>query len=250
MYQPPLRGLVAATTTPLAEDGSIKLGEIGPTMDRLLASGVRGFYVCGSTGEGMSLTSEERRAVVEETVRCVDGRAPVIVQVGHNSLAEANRLAVHAESVGADVISATCPSYFKVADAEALCQCMQQISSGIELPFYYYHIPALTGSPINIVQFMDLAVDRIPTLAGLKYTAPMLHDYQSCLHAGGGRYDLEGDNYIEHIDYCSFPNYEGISIAFKLSFENGVLTQQGTYPLVKLGLGEVDGYLVETYEKI
>lgn len=68
--------------------------------------------------------------------------------------------------------------------------------------------------------------------------------------AGGGRYDLEGDNYIEHIDYCSFPNYEGISIAFKLSFENGVLTQHGTYPLVKLGLGEVDGYLVETYEKI
>jgi N-acetylneuraminate lyase len=190
MYQPPLRGLVAATTTPLAEDGSVKLGEIGPTMDRLLASGVRGFYVCGSTGEGMSLTSEERRAVVEETVRCVDGRAPVIVQVGHNSLAEANRLAVHAESVGADVISATCPSYFKVADAEALCQCMQQISCGIDLPFYYYHIPALTGSPINIVQFMDLAVDRIPTLAGLKYTAPMLHDYQSCLHAGGGRYDV------------------------------------------------------------
>ncbi len=190
MFQPPLRGLIAATTTPLAKDGSVKLSEIGPTIDRLLASGVRGFYVCGSTGEGMSLTSDERRAVVEETVRSTAGRAPVIVQVGHNSLAEAKQLAQHAHAVGADVISATCPSYFKVNDAETLCQCMQQIASGIELPFYYYHIPSLTGSPIDIVHFMELAGERIPTLAGLKYTAPMLHHYQSCLEIGGGRFDV------------------------------------------------------------
>jgi len=190
MFQPPLRGLIAATTTPLAQDGSIKLDAIGPTIDQLIDAGVDGFYVCGSTGEGMSLTSDERMAIVEQTVHAVNGRAPVIVQVGHNSMAEANRLATHAAAAGADMISATCPSYFKVGDAQTLCDCMQQIASGIDLPFYYYHIPALTGSPIDIAQFMGLAADSIPTLAGLKYTAPMLHQYQSCLNVAGGRFDV------------------------------------------------------------
>lgn len=68
--------------------------------------------------------------------------------------------------------------------------------------------------------------------------------------AGGGRYEVQGNSYVEHIDYCSFPNYEGQSIAFALRYERGVLTQQGTYPLVRLGLGAVDGYLVETYQKL
>lgn len=190
MFQPPLRGLIAATTTPMDADGSIRLDEIDPIIERLLQSGVAGFYVCGSTGEGVSLTSDERKAVVERTVRAVDSRATVLVQVGHNSLAEARELAMHAAGAGADVISATCPSYFKVGDVETLVRCMQQICQGIDVPFYYYHIPAVTASPIDIVRFMELAADQIPTLAGLKYTAPMLHQYQSCFHAAGGRFDI------------------------------------------------------------
>ncbi|MEM8665910.1 MAG: dihydrodipicolinate synthase family protein [Planctomycetota bacterium] len=190
MTHPPLRGLIAATSTPLSSDGSVKLDAIGPTVDRLLDSGVSGFYVCGSTGEGMSLTSVERQEIVRETVQAVNQRASVIVQVGHNSLAEAHQLAKHAESVGVDILSATCPSYFKVHDAETLCQCMQQITRGTECPFYYYHIPALTGSPIDIVKWLELAVDEIPTLAGLKYTAPLLHEFQSCLHANDGELDI------------------------------------------------------------
>lgn len=68
--------------------------------------------------------------------------------------------------------------------------------------------------------------------------------------AGAGRYDLAGSDYIEHIDYCSFPNYEGLSIAFKLTFSDGVMTQEGIYPLKRLGFADEDGYLVETYKKL
>lgn len=185
-----LQGLIAAATTPLSADGSISLSEIGPTVDRLLEAGVGGFYVCGSTGEGMSLASDERQSIVEETVRAVNGRATVLVQVGHNSLAEANRLAMHAQAVGADMVSATCPSYFKVHDVQILCDCLSQVTHGVDLPFYYYHIPALTGSPIEIVRLLELAADQIPTMVGLKYTAPLLHEYQSCLHAVDGSYDV------------------------------------------------------------
>ena len=58
-----LNGLIAATYTPLSDTGEIRLDQVAPMVDFLLKGGVTGLYVCGSTGEGMSLTSEERRAV-------------------------------------------------------------------------------------------------------------------------------------------------------------------------------------------
>ena len=191
MFEPPLQGLIAATTTPLADDGALQLDAIGPMVDRLLESGVRGLYVCGSTGEGMSLTCDERKQVVEATVAAVAGRVPVIVQVGHNSLADARNLAAHAADAGADVISATCPSYFKVGDVPALVECMQEIAAGAEgLPFYYYHIPALTGSQIDVVEFLRRGGDRIANLVGLKYTTTLVHEYQSCARVDDGRFDI------------------------------------------------------------
>lgn len=187
----PLKGLIAATTTPLREDGSIHLDAIGPMIDRLLESGVGGLYVCGSTGEGMSLTCDERKAVVESSVGATAGRVPVIVQVGHNSLADARSLAAHAVDAGANVISATCPSYFKVSDVPALVDCMQHIAAGAEgLPFYYYHIPALTGSQIDVVEFLKRGGDQISNLVGLKYTTTLIHEYQSCLRVDDGRFDV------------------------------------------------------------
>ena len=81
-----LKGLVAATVTPLHDDGSLNLDQVGPLVERLLKQGVEGLYVCGSTGEGISLTGEERRAVAAAYVGATRQRIPVVVQVGHNSL--------------------------------------------------------------------------------------------------------------------------------------------------------------------
>ena len=94
-----IEGLVAATYTPFDADGHVDTAVIPRLVDRLLDNGIRGLYVCGSTGEGMSLTHEERKLVAEAYVHASSGRVPVIVQVGHNSLAEASQLAMHAESI-------------------------------------------------------------------------------------------------------------------------------------------------------
>ncbi len=191
MNQLKLDGLIAATTTPFAEDRSLRLDDIVPMVDQLIASGVRGLYVCGSTGEGMSLRAEERRLVAEATISASGGRVPVIVQVGHNSLGEARKLAQHAEEAGADAVSATCPSYFKIGDVEILVQSMGDIASAAPgTPFYYYHIPALTGSSIDITEFMRRGGDRIATLAGLKYTNTLLHEFQSCMQVDPERFDV------------------------------------------------------------
>lgn len=186
-----LSGLVAATYTPLHDDGSLKLKQIPPIVEHLLSSGVTGLYVCGSTGEGMSLSGDDRRTVAEAYVKATAGRVPVIVQVGHNSLDEARQLAAHAQQTGADIVSATCPSYFKVSTVEGLVDCMAELAAGApDLPFYYYHIPTLTGSQIDMVEFLNLAGERIPNLAGLKYTCATLHEFQECCELQDGRFDV------------------------------------------------------------
>ncbi|MEP3481339.1 MAG: dihydrodipicolinate synthase family protein [Fuerstiella sp.] len=186
-----LNGLVAATYTPLDQNGDLNLEVVPKMVDHLLSQGVSGLYVCGSTGEGMSLSSDERRLVAEAYVKATDRRVPVIVQVGHNSLTEAKQLAEHAQRIGADMFSATCPSYFKVSDVATLVDCMAQLASGApDLPFYYYHIPALTGSTIDVVEFLKRAGDRIPNLTGLKYTDTKLHEFQECLELDEGRLDV------------------------------------------------------------
>lgn len=186
-----LRGLVAAAYTPLDSRGRLRLATVAPFVDHLIDTGIDGLYVCGSTGEGMSLTTSERKQVLEAYVKATRGRVPVVAQVGHNSLAESQELAGHAQALGADALSATCPSYFKVTDSATLVSCMSQIASAAsELPFYYYHIPVLTGSTIDMVSFLGQAIEVIPNLVGLKYTDSKLHEFQECVELEDGRWDV------------------------------------------------------------
>ncbi len=182
-----LRGLIAAALTPMAPDGALKLSLVEPWVEKLLSDGVEGFYVCGSTGEGMSLSSKERMDVATAYVQQIAQRVPVFVQIGHNSLEESRSLARHAQEIGATAISATCPNYFPVDSVEVLARCMQRVAEAApQLPFYYYHIPSLTGSNLSMPRFLELASRRIPNLAGLKFTSPELHTFAQCCHAAEG----------------------------------------------------------------
>ncbi|MFK7821601.1 MAG: dihydrodipicolinate synthase family protein [Planctomycetaceae bacterium] len=186
-----LNGLIAATLTPFSAEGDVNLEPIGAMVEFLISNGINGLYVCGSTGEGMSLTSDERKAVTAEFVKAASGRIPVIAQVGHNSIAEAKELAKHAASVGVDIVSATCPSYFKAADNLSLTRSVAQIAAAAsDLPFYYYHIPSLTGSTVDIVRFLEDGRESVPNLVGLKYTDTKLFEYQMCLAVDDHAFDV------------------------------------------------------------
>ena len=65
-----------------------------------------------------------------------------------------------------------------------------------------------------------------------------------------GRYTYENGTLTEHIEYSSFPNYEGISIPFKITIDSDQMIREGLYPLIKPGLGEQDGYLRSTFKRI
>jgi len=81
-----------------------------------------------------------------------------IVQVGHSSIAESKKLARHASSIGADSFSSVAAFYFKPLSVENLADCMAEIAGAApDLPFYYYHIPILTGVGMNMIEFLKYA---------------------------------------------------------------------------------------------
>jgi N-acetylneuraminate lyase len=172
-------------------DGSLNLDLVKPMTDQLVREEVGGLYVCGSTGEGPSLTREERMSVAEAYISAAAGRVPVIVQVGHNSIREAQTLAAHAQEAGADAISAVPPSYFKPASLDNLVDIMSDIMSGApDLPFYYYHIPQLTAVELDVVRFLEVSAKRLPNLVGVKYSTFTVFELQTCLAVENGRYNL------------------------------------------------------------
>lgn len=185
------QGLYAAPFTPMADNGDVAFDRIPALAEQLVRDGVRGVFVCGSNGEGPSMTIDERKRVAGAWLDAADGRLDLMVHVGHSSIREAQDLAAHAAEIGASAISAVPAFYFKPGSVESLVDCMAEIAKGApDLPFYYYHIPTLVAVPVDIMQWMELAVERIPNLGGVKYTASTLWEYQACVAAYGDRYDV------------------------------------------------------------
>ena len=186
-----LEGLIAACCTPLKSDGSLNLEAVPLLVDHYRMSGVSGLYICGSTGEGVSLTCEERRATAEAFISASTGDMVTLINVSHNSVREACDLAEHARLAGADVISATLPVYFDIDSPELAINTIAEVASGAsDLPFYYYHFPSRTRSSLDLRSFLEAVGDKVPNLCGVKYTSPALHEYQSCMDIAGGRFDM------------------------------------------------------------
>ena len=186
-----LSGLIPATFTPLHADGSLNLALIGPMVDFLIEQQMTGLYVCGSTGEGVSLSNNERKAVAAAFVDAARGRVPVIVQVGHTSLVEAQALAAHAQEVGADAISAVPPFYFKPGSLDVVVRCLAQIAAAApELPFYYYHIPQRTGVQVDVADLLAAGCRVIPNLVGAKYSFFDVFGLQAAAALEHGRFNL------------------------------------------------------------
>lgn len=186
-----LSGIVAAPFTPFGADGELRL-EMIPRQAALLAHNrVRGAFICGTTGEGASLTTAERKQVAAAWLGCRREGLAVIVHVGHNSLGESIDLTRHAAESGADAIATIAPGFFKPADAAALADwCGRIAAAAPKLPFYYYHMPSMTGCTASVVEFLKLAGPRIPNLAGVKFTHENLVEYTQAVGFDGGRYDL------------------------------------------------------------
>lgn len=185
------RGLIAAPFTALHPDGSLHLGAIEAQAQLLVRDNVRGAFVCGTTGEGASLSSDERRQVAERWRSVAGNRLEIIVHVGHASVVEACALATHAQQIGADAVATVAPYFFKPrGPAELVEFCAQVAAAAPALRFYYYHVPLFTNVFVPVADFLALAEARIPTLAGAKFTNEDLLDYGRCLDWAGDRFEI------------------------------------------------------------
>jgi len=192
MIFPRLQGLIAAVYSPCHRDGTLNLSAIERQAAVLSADGAAGAFVCGTNGEGFSLSTEERMQVAERWRNAISpGSLRLVVHVGHNSLSDATHLAKHAQSIGADAISLTAPNYFRAASVDDLLAfCVPVARAAPALPFYYYEIPALTGVHLSMVEFLDKGGRAMPNLAGLKFSSTDLAVLQECCAFADGRFDL------------------------------------------------------------
>lgn len=163
----------SALITPMNADESVNHDALGQLVEMQIERGVEGVYCCGSSGEGLLLSLEERTAIVRTVVRAAAGRAPVIAHVGTIRTADAVSLARAAEDAGADAVSLIPPYYYRFSPDEVLG--------------YYNQVIGETGLPVviyNIPQFTQVQFDKVlagPLLdqdrvLGVKHTA---HDLYS-----------------------------------------------------------------------
>lgn len=188
-----LQGLIAAPFTPMHADGSVHLELIPDYYALLKANGITGAFICGSTGEGVSLTLNEKKAVAEAWAACSknDPFFSVMPLLGGTCIADAKELAIHAQSIGLDAVSFTAPSYFKPANVQMLAECCKEIAAVVpDMPFYYYHIPVLTGVGFPMYDLLQAVDGLIPNFAGVKYTHEDFMDFLSCLQFKNGKYDM------------------------------------------------------------
>lgn len=184
-------GLIAAPFTPMRADGALNLEAIDGYARWLHANGTVGAFICGTTGEGMSLTLEERFQLAAKWTAVAPKGLRIIVHAGSNALADSRALAAHAAKVGAGGIACMAPFFFKVAGVPALVDwCAEVASAAPQLPFYYYHMPSMTGTNLPVAEFLAAASGRIPSLAGIKYTYEDLEDFGRCVQFDHGRYDV------------------------------------------------------------
>jgi N-acetylneuraminate lyase len=192
MLSHPITGLVAATHTPFHADGSLNLAVVEKQAAHLQHTGISTAFIGGTTGESHSLSLAERQALSQRWMEATAGSSlKVIVHVGANCLGDVATLAAQAQQLGADAISALAPSYFKPRSVASLVDCCAQITAAApELPFFLYDIPSFTGVSLSMPEFLTLAAEKLPTLAGIKFTNSDGMMFQQCLYHSDGAYSI------------------------------------------------------------
>jgi len=189
--QSKLSGLIAAPFTAMKADCSLNLPMIELQAKALAENKVNGAFICGTTGEGLSLTTDERIQIAEKWMSAAPRLLRIIVHVGHQSFNESRALVAHAQRIGASAFATIAPTFFRVTTLEQLVDyCAHVADAAPSLPFNYYHMPAMTGADLPMHDFLRLASLRIPNLAGIKFTHENLMDYTRCLNFEQGRFNI------------------------------------------------------------
>ncbi len=207
-------GAWPALVTPFTDQDQINVPVLRRLVDYLISKGVGGFYVCGSTGEGVGMSVAERKLVLETVIEQNNRRVPVIAHVGAVAAGDAAALARHAQEAGADgVASIIPPLYNQVAAIHDYYAGLAAAAPDLPLLTYIF------GGPADAVALMRALMD-IPTLAGGKYTGPNMYEFRRIIDLGQGKWTL----FSGMDEQCCFAAMFGASgcIGSSLNYHPGV----------------------------
>lgn len=168
--------IYSALILPCNQDESINYDALRQLVERQLADGVEGFYCCGSSGEGLLMTVDERKRFVECVLEQAAGRVPVIAHIGTIRTAEVIDLARHARDHGCAAVSMIPPYYYKFTQPEIAGYYEDVIAAVPDMPVILYNIPQFTG-----IEFSKANASRLldnPNIIGIKHTSNNLYSME------------------------------------------------------------------------
>ena len=177
------QGIIPAFYACYNEDGSISPEGTRALTQLMIDKGVKGLYVCGSSGECIYQGKEERKITLENVMAVAKGKLTIIAHVACNNTADSLELAAHAESLGVDAIAAIPPIYFRLPD-HAIAQYWNDISSAApNTDFVIYNIPQLAGVSLTVPLYKKMMENK--NVIGVKNSSMPIQDIQMFKAAGG-----------------------------------------------------------------
>lgn len=162
------RGLVVPLVTPFTDDGEdVDISALRAVVQFLIRSQVHALITCGTTGEGVLLSHEERKRIVEVVVEEAAGRVPVLAQTGAATTVETITLTHHALDCGADGATVVTPYYFRLTNAALVAHYTSVADAVPDFPIFLYNIPQNTGNNLSPAVVAEIA-RRCSNVVGIK----------------------------------------------------------------------------------
>ena len=162
-----IRGIIPAVITPFTPDERVDEPAFRKVVNFMIEQGVHGLFPAGTGGEFSALTVDEKKRLMDLTVKEAAGRVFVMPNVGAITTAESVALARHAEAVGCDAVSAVTPFFLKPSQDE-LFEHYRTICASVKIPVLAYNIPERTGGVALSVPTVSRLAREVPNFAGIK----------------------------------------------------------------------------------
>ena len=157
-------GSIPAVITPF-KDNQVDYESLNRVIEYLISNQSNGLVPCGTTGESPTLSHEEHKKIVEETIRITDKRVPVVAGTGSNNTIEAIEYTQHAEKVGADAVLVVTPYYNKPTQS-GLYEHYKSIADNSNIPIIIYNIPGRSIIDMSINTMIELS--KLKNIVGVK----------------------------------------------------------------------------------
>lgn len=156
MRKPVFTGAGVAIVTPFNSNGAVNFNKLGELLEYQIANGTDAIVICGTTGEGSTLSHEEHTAAIRYTVEVVNKRIPVIAGTGSNDTEYAVKLSNEAEKSGVDALLSVTPYYNKTSQ-RGLIEHFNYIADRVSTPIILYNVPSRTGVDIKPETYCELS---------------------------------------------------------------------------------------------